>query len=166
MLGSLAFKIKRNFSKTHLTASVFSKFLLIFHAKEPSIFGKLHPLSTVWQPIYYTGRNDSKSVISHNYLTKEEFWCKMSSTYPKVAQIPLHEIPFFPQHLSVRMLILDHVIHEVKISGKVGPCCGFTSCNCKNWAKFRIVKFSNEATTLSLTHCLGIHSCLIFTNYR
>ena len=40
--------------------------------------------------------NDSVAINDFNHLSREEFWCKVSSTYPKVAQIPLHEIPFFP----------------------------------------------------------------------
>jgi hypothetical protein len=71
--------------------------------------------------------NDSVAKNDFNHLSREEFWCKVSSTYPKVAQIPALICAN-----AQSCIILDHIIHEVKISGEVGPCCGFTSCHCKN----------------------------------
>jgi len=40
--------------------------------------------------------NDSVAKNDFKHLSREEFWCKVSSTYPKVAQIPLREGLCFP----------------------------------------------------------------------
>ena len=40
--------------------------------------------------------NDSVAKNDFNHLSREEFWCKVSSTYPKVVQIPLREDSVFP----------------------------------------------------------------------
>jgi len=40
--------------------------------------------------------NDNAAINDFNHLSKEEIWCKMASSYPKVAQIPLRELLCFP----------------------------------------------------------------------